>query len=211
MSRNKFKFRREIIAAGGITSTGGIDITAASTFTGAVTFAAAPVFSAGIDAPTFNTPPTFTLGLKHPVVQTIDDNQAVTDTGGTTKAGYAAILGYGITKIGITGTSGTTAGSTANDLVFNLNSPYAVGIDKIIIVSGNTASTKEVRIRTKTSTHVFYGSTKNQITFSTLVYDYPASVHLVGISTVQWAVLSPMIYASTATAAPWSLVGATGQ
>ena len=37
MSRNKFKFRREIIAAGGIASTGGLDIAAASTFHGTLT------------------------------------------------------------------------------------------------------------------------------------------------------------------------------
>lgn len=199
MSRNKFKFKREIIAAGGITSTGGIQIGAASTFdstvkiTGVATLTASPVLTAGISA------------LKAPIicstggyvadkVQTLNDYAALTDTGGSSKAGYQAILGYGITAITVTGaTGGTTAGSTSNDLVFKLNSPIKAGVTKEIWVTGTSASTKVVSIRTATSTHTFFGSTRNSFSFTTTVNDLLGGfgVRLRGITTSQWAVNMP--------------------
>lgn len=212
MSRNKFKFRREIIAAGGISSTGGIQIGAASTFdstvqvTGVATFTASPVLSAGISA------------LKAPVicstggyvadkVQALNDYAALTDTGGSSKAGYQAILGYGITTLTITGTSGTTAGSTANDLVFKLNSPIKAGVQKDIFITGSSASTKVVSIRTATSTHVFFGSTKNAIAFTTTINNlgHGFNVRLRGLSTTQWALAGLPGVPSTASA----IAGAT--
>jgi hypothetical protein len=192
MSRNKFKFRRQIIAAGGIASTGGIDITAASTFVGAVTFTASPVLSAGISA---LAAPIIagTGGYFADKVQSLTDYAALTDTGGSSKAGYQAILGYGITTLTITGTSGTTAGSTANDLVFKLNSPIKAGVQKDIFITGSSASTKVVSIRTATSTHTFFGSTKNSIAFTTTVNDLGVgfNLRLRGLSTTQWAVVGP--------------------
>ena len=212
MSRNKFKFRREIIAAGGITSTGGIQIGAASTFdstvkiTGVATFTAAPVFSAGISA---LAAPIIagTGGYFADVVETMDDNQALTDTGGSSKAGCRAILGYGVTAITITGTSGTTAGSTANDLVFKLSSPIKAGVLKEIYITGTSASTKVVSIRTATSTHVFFGSTKNSIAYTTTInnlgHGFP--LRLRALSTTQWAISGLAGVPSTASA----LAGAT--
>lgn len=200
MSRNKFKFRREIIAAGGITSTGGLQITAASTFVGAVTFTAAPIFSAGISA---LAAPIIagTGGYFADVVETMDDNQALTDTGGLGTGGRA-ILGYGVTAISITGTSGTTAGSTANNLVFKLNPPIKAGVLKEIWVTGTSASTKVVSIRTATSTHVFFGGSNNAITLSTALSDggFPGAVlRLRGLSTTQWAVSGPSKLSTAAT------------
>jgi hypothetical protein len=200
MSRNKFKFRREIIAAGGLTSTGGLQITAASTFVGAVTFAAAPVFSAGISA---LAAPIIagTGGYFADVVETMDDNQALTDTGGLGTGGRA-ILGYGVTAISIVGTSGTTAGSTANNLVFKLNPPIKAGVLKEIWITGTSASTKVVSIRTATSTHVFFGGSNNAITLSTALSDggFPGAVlRLRGLSTTQWAVSGPAKLSTAAT------------
>lgn len=202
MSRNKFKFRREIIAAGGITSTGGLQITAASTFVGAVTFTAAPIFTGGVSSVTGGII-AGTGGYFADVVETMDDNQALTDTGGLGTGGRA-ILGYGVTAISITGTSGTTAGSTANNLVFKLNSPIKTGVLKEIWITGTSASTKVVSIRTATSTHVFFGGGNNAITLSTALSDggFPGAVlRLRGLSTTQWAVSGP---AKLSTAASFS-------
>ena len=218
MSRNKFKFRRQIIAAGGITSTGGIQIDAASTFAGALTvtgaltqtgvatFAAAPVFSAGISA--LAAPIVAgTGGYFADNVQSLTDYAALTDTGGSSKAGFQAILGYGITKISVTGTSGTTAGSTANDLVFKLNPPIAAGVSKRIYVTGTNASTKVVSIRTATSTHVFFGSTKNSVAWTTTVNNLGHGFPLLldGLSVSQWALRGLPGVPSTASA----IAGAT--
>lgn len=180
MSRNKFKFRRQIIAAGGIDSTAGFEFDAASTMNGVLTFSAAPVF---------NVNPTFTYGIKEPV-QLLDDSDSLSDasTGGT------AILGYGITAITVTGTTGSsTAGSTHNDLVFKLNTPYAAGINKEIYITGTSASTKVVSIRTATSTQTFFGTTRNSFSFTTTVNDLLGGfgVKLRGITTSQWAVVMP--------------------
>lgn len=180
MSRNKFKFRRQIIAAGGIDSTGGFEFDAASTMNGVLTFGAAPVF---------NAVPTFTYGVKEPV-QSLDDSDSLSDTGG---AG-TNIVGYGITAISVTGTTGSsTAGSTHNDLVFVLNPPYAAGINKEIYITGTSASTKVVSIRTATSTHTFFGSTRNSVAFTTTVNDLTGGfgLKLRGISTSQWAIVLP--------------------
>jgi hypothetical protein len=208
MSRNKFKFRREIIAAGGITSTGGIQIGAASTFdstvkvTGVLTATAAAVLTGGVSSVTGGII-AGTGGYLADVVETMDDNQALTDTGGLGTGGRA-ILGYGVTAITITGTSGTTAGSTANNLVFKLNSPIKTGVLKEIWITGTSASTKVVSIRTATSTHVFFGGSNNAITLSTALSDggFPGAVlRLRGLSTTQWAVSGP---AKLSTAASFS-------
>lgn len=188
MSRNKFKFRREIIAAGGITSTGGLQITAASTFVGAVTFTAAPIFSAGItNAAQKSGIICSTGGYLAEKVQALDDSDALGDD----SAGGTAILGYGVTHITVTGTTGSsTAGSTANDLVFKLNPPIKAGVLKEIYITGTSASTKVVSVRTATSTHTFFGSTRNSIAFTTtvnnLTYGFP--IRLRGLTTTQWAV-----------------------
>ncbi len=167
---------------------------------GAVTFTAAPVFSAGISA---LAAPIIagTGGYFADVVETMDDNQALTDTGGLGTGGRA-ILGYGVTAISITGTSGTTAGSTANNLVFKLNPPIKAGVLKEIWVTGTSASTKVVSIRTATSTHVFFGGSNNAITLSTALSDggFPGAVlRLRGLSTTQWAVSGPAKLSTAAT------------
>lgn len=211
MSRNKFKFRREIIAAGGITSTGGLQIGAASTFdstvkvTGVLTATAAAVFTGGISSLKGGIIAS-TGGYLADKVQALNDYAALTDTGGSSKAGFQAILGYGITTLTITGTSGTTAGSTANDLVFKLNPPIKAGVTKDIFITGSSASTKVVSIRTATSTHTFFGSTKNSIAFTTTVNDLGAAfnVRLRGISTSQWAIVGPSKLSTAA-----ALAGAT--
>ena len=140
-------------------------------------------------------------------VQTLNDYAALTDTGGSSKAGYQPILGYGITAITVTGTSGTTAGSTANDLVFKLNPPIAAGVHKRIYVTGTSASTKVVSIRTATSTHTFFGSTRNAIAFTTTVNNlgHGWSIHLDGLSATQWALTGLPGIPSTAAA----IAGAT--
>jgi hypothetical protein len=182
MSRNKFKFRREIIAAGGITSTGGLQITAASTFDAQVTFAARPVFSAGVKEP----------------IQSLTGAAACSpaSTGGT------AILGYGITVI-----DALSSQTTQVNFIYKLNSPAAAGVNKEIYFTGSSASTKVVSIRTATSTHVFYGSTKNSVAYTTTVnnlgYGFP--ILLRGLSTTQWALKGLPGVPSTASA----LAGAT--
>lgn len=198
MSRNKFKFKRQIIAAGGITSTGGLQIGAATTFdstvqvTGVLTATAAAVLTGGVSSLKGGIIAS-TGGYYAEKVQTLNDYNALTDTGGSSGAGYQAILGYGVTAITVTGTSGTTAGSTANDLVFKLNPPIKAGVSKEIWVTGTSASTKVVSIRTATSTHTFFGSTRNSIAFTTTVNDLTGGfgVRLRGISTSQWAVTLP--------------------
>lgn len=191
MSRNKFKFKRQIIAAGGIVSTGGIDITAASTFVGAVTFTASPVLTAGISA------------LTAPIVAGTggyftEKVQALTGASLAT-----SILGYGVTSITIA--SGTE--STAADFTFTLASPIKAGVLKEIYVTGTSASTKVVSIRTATSTHTFFGSTKNSIAYTTTVnnlgHGFP--IQLRGLSTTQWALGGLPGIASTASA----IAGAT--
>lgn len=194
---SRYKFRRQIIAAGGIDSTGGCEFDAASTFNGAVTFAAAPVFSV---------PPSPTLGVRVAAsVQSLDDSDSLSDasTGGT------AILGYGVTAITVTGTtSSSTAGSTHNNLAFKLNPPYAVGISKDIFITGSSASTKIVSVRTAASSQTFFGSTKNSLALTTTVNDIGVgfNLHLIGITTSQWAVAGG-VFAKMSTAAAFA--GAT--
>jgi hypothetical protein len=173
MSRYSYKFRREIIAAGGISSTAGLQIGAASTFDAAVTFAAAPIFAAGARLVSS--------------VQALDDDDALSDasTGGT------AILGYGITTITVTGATGPgTGGSSANDLTFKLSRPAAVGIMKDIFITGSSESTKVVSIRTANSSDTFFGTTKNSIAFTTKVNDLSIgwSLSLRGITTKKWGI-----------------------
>lgn len=205
MSRNKFKFRREIIAAGGITSTGGLQIGAASTFDAAVTFAVAPIFSAGItNAAQKSGIVCSTGGYFADKVQLLDDSDAVKDT----STGGTAILGYGITAITVTGATGSsTAGSTANDLAFKLNPPIKAGVTKRIYITGTSASTKVVSIRTATSTHTFFGSTRNSVAFTTTVNNLSHGFPLVfdSITTSQWAFRGLAGIPSTASA----IAGAT--
>jgi hypothetical protein len=188
MSRNKFKFRREIIAAGGIVSTGGCQFDAASTFSAAVTFAVAPIFSAGITNIAQKSGLILSTGgyvADH--VQALTDDASLSDasTGGT------AILGYGVTTITVTGATGpAVGGSSANNLIFKLNSPVKAGVHKRIYVTGTSASTKVVSVRTASSVQPFFGSTKNSIAYTTTVnnlgYGFP--ILLDAISTSQWAV-----------------------
>lgn len=212
MSRNKFKFKRQIIAAGGITSTGGLQIGAATTFdstvqvTGVLTATAAAVLTGGVSSLKGGIIAS-TGGYVADKVQSLNDYAALTDTGGSSKAGYQAILGYGVTHITVTGTSGTTAGSTSNDLVFKLNPPIKAGVFKRIYVTGTSASTKVVSIRTATSTHTFFGSTKNSIAFTTTVNNlgHGWSLSMSGITTSQWALDALPGIPSTASA----IAGAT--
>ncbi len=197
MSRYSYKFRREIIAAGGISSTGGVDITAASTFVGALTL------TAGVAALTGGVI-SGTGGYFADKVQLLDDSDALSDssTGGT------AILGYGVTAITVTGATGSsTAGSTANNLTFKLNAPIKAGVHKRIYVTGTSASTKVVSIRTATSVQTFFGSTKNSIAYTTTInnlgHGFP--ILLDGITTAQWALAGLPGVASTASA----IAGAT--
>jgi len=198
------KLKRDLLIDGGLevtgnsTLTGNATITGTLTQTGVATFAAAPVFSAG--AASLGSVSAQAAGIIMGTggyvadkVQTLNDYAALTDTGGSSKAGYQAILGYGVTAITVTGTSGTTAGSTANDLVFKLSSPIKAGVLKEIYVTGTSASTKVVSIRTATSTHVFFGSTKNSFAFTTTINDLGVGfgVRLRGLSTTQWAVTLP--------------------
>jgi len=206
MSRNKFKFRREIIAAGGITSTGGLQITAASTFVGAVTFTAAPIFTAGVSSITGGLI-AGTGGYLAEKVQTLQDSDSISDTGGVSGT---AILGYGVTKITVTGATGaSTAGSTRNDLTFKLNPPIKAGVLKEIWITGTSASTKVVSIKTATSTHTFFGTTKNSVAFTTAVSELGfagAALHLRGLSTTQWAVSA---FGKLSTAAAFAGANAT--
>jgi len=174
--------------------TGNTTLTGTLTQTGVATLAAAPVFSAGVaSVGTVSAQKAgiimSTGGYVADKVQTLNDYAALTDTGGSSKAGFQAILGYGVTAITVTGTSGTTAGSTSNHLTFRLNSPIKAGVVKEIYVTGTSASTKTVKIRTATSSHTFFGSTQNAIGFTTTInnlgYGWP--IRLRGLSTTQWA------------------------
>ncbi|HUU99163.1 MAG TPA: hypothetical protein VM487_25805 [Phycisphaerae bacterium] len=188
------KLNRDLLIAGGLEVTGNTTITGTLAQVGVATFTAAPVFSAGLtNAAQKSGIIMSTGGYIAEKVQTLNDYAALTDTGGSSKAGYQAILGYGVTKISVTGTSGTTAGSTSNDLVFKLSSPIKAGVLKEIYITGTSASTKVVSIRTATSTHVFFGSTKNSIAYTTTVnnlgFGFPLLLR--GLSTTQWA-LGPL-------------------
>lgn len=181
MSRNKFKFRREIIAAGGITSTGGLQITAASTFVGAVTFTAAPVFSAGVSA------------LAAPIIAATggyfaDNVQTWTAANcervGTT--GVHKMLGYGVTKVSLTKAAAT--GAANFQLV--LGNPVRAGVHKYVFIERATgASTFDIRLSNESSAQTFYGTTWDAIILTTdFVGPNPFGVHLVGITTDQWAI-----------------------
>ncbi len=182
------KLRRDLLIAGGLEVTGNTTLTGTLKQTGVATLTAAPVLSAGISALKAGIIAS-TGGYVADKVQTLTDYAALTDTGGSSKAGYQAIIGYGVTAITVTGTSGTTAGSTANMLVFKLNPPIKAGVVKEIYITGSSASTKTVKIRTATSTHTFFGSTQNAIGFTTAVnnlgYGWP--IKLRALSTTQWA------------------------
>lgn len=117
----------------------------------------------------------------------------------TGKSTGTAVLGYGLTKIEVA--SATESGS--NDYVFRLNGPVAPGVHKYIIVSGASASTKTISVRTLTSLQTFFGSTYNSIGWTTTINNPPSCAHLIGLSTTQWAV----VVAKLTTAAAWA--GAT--
>lgn len=179
------KFKRPILSPSGA----GLDVAAASTFSDQVTLSGGVVLT-GMTAGEYLTEYVQTLTGANG----FDSAHAGTD-----------ILGYGITKITIAGASQTTA----NDFIFNLDPPVAAGVTKIIVLAGNTSSTKQVTIRTDTSTHTFFGSTKNSLTWATGVLGSPAPVILAGLATTKWALVQPLVWTSTATATPWSIAGAT--
>lgn len=110
----------------------------------------------------------------------VDSIQSLTGTSTGT-----AVTNFGVTHITSTGSGG------AGVKVFTLNAPIK-GVHKWII--GEVTSTKSVQVRTPSSAagSVFLGSTKNSITFTTgsTFVSPPRSVHLVGMSSVKWAVLS---------------------
>ena len=199
------KFKRPLLMAGGFETTASstvadtLTVSGVLTASGGITASGAVALTAAVTAGTG--------GYLADKVQALNDYAALTDTGGSSKAGYQAILGYGITHITVTGTSGTTAGSTSNDLVFKLNPPIKAGVFKRIYVTGTSASTKVVSIRTATSTHTFFGSTRNSIAFTTTVNNlgHGFGIHLDGISTSQWALLGLPGIPSTAAA----IAGAT--
>lgn len=176
MSRNKFKFRREIIAAGGISSTGGIDITAASTFVGAVTMTGGIV---GVKGPIVCS----TGGYLVEHVQNMTAAQCErTGTAGTPSAGYG-ITNWSLTKAAATG---------AANFQCVLGNPVVAGVHKYLTVYRATgASTFEVWISNESSAQEFYGTTADAIKLTT---DWkspnPASFHFVGVSTNQWACLT---------------------
>ncbi len=191
------KLRRDLLIAGGLEVTGNTTLTGTLKQTGVATFTADPVFTGGIPSVALTAQAAGIVmaagGYVADKVQTLNDYAVLTDTGGSSKAGFTAILGYGVTAITVTGTSGTTAGSTANALIFKLNSPIAAGVLKEIYVTGTSASTKEVSVRTATSTHTFFGSTKNSFTFTTTVNDLGIGwpIRLRALSTTQWALNLP--------------------
>jgi hypothetical protein len=191
MSRNKFKFRREIIAAGGITSTGGLQITAASTFVGAVTM------TGGI------------LGVKGPIVCStggylVDHVQALTaadcervGTSGT------KMVGYGVTRATLT----LAAATGAANFQLVLGNPVRAGVRKSVLLTRATgASTFDIRISNESSAQTFYGTTADGIVVTT---DYkspnPASFEFMGVTTDQWACLT----VSGLQSSQWSYTGTT--
>jgi hypothetical protein len=181
MSRNKFKFRREIIAAGGIQSTGGLQITAASTFVGAVTFTAAPILAAGISS-NKGAIVNSTGGYIADHVQTWTG--ANCERVGTT--GVHKMTGYGVTKVALTKAEAT--GAANFQLV--LGNPVRAGVHKYVFISRATgASTYDIRLSNESSAQTFYGSTWDAILLSTdFVGPNPFGVHLIGITTDQWAI-----------------------
>ena len=173
MSRNKFKFKRQIIAAGGITSTGGIQIDAASTFAGALTVTGA-LTQTGLG--------TFGGGIAESVQALTAADCERTGTTGT------RILGYGITKVTLTKAAAT--GAANFQLV--MAGPAAVGIHKTLVLTRATgASTFEVWLSNLTSALTFYGTTADAIKLTTdWVSPNPAGFQFVGITTAQWAALT---------------------
>lgn len=102
----------------------------------------------------------------------------------TGKSTGTEITNYGITKIICA--SGTES-ATAARWVYKIANPVP-GIHKWIVVQADTTET--VQVRTKTSTHVFFGSTFNALEWSTNGASTmgPPVAHLIGISTSQWLV-----------------------
>jgi hypothetical protein len=203
MSRNKFKFRREIIAAGGIASTGGIQIGAASTFdstvtiTGVATLTASPVLTAGITA--LKAPIVCsTLGYLADHVQSLTAADCErTGTTGTLTAGY------GVTKWTLT----KAAATGAANFQCLLGNPVKAGVHHYVLLTRATgASTFEVWLSNESSAQTFYGTTADGIKLTTdWVSPNPAGFHFVGITTNQWACVTVNGLQST----QWSYTGTT--
>lgn len=93
--------------------------------------------------------------------------------------------GTQITNHGITTITSTGNGS-AGTIVYTIAAPIK-GIHKTVICDNN--STKLIQVRTPSSAATFYGSTKNSFTFTTGSTAAPSSVHLVGLTSAQWAIM----------------------
>jgi hypothetical protein len=126
-------------------------------------------------------PITRNLKQKHTDGFTVDHVQSL--TGGSTGE---AVLGYGVTQIAVA--SGTESATT--EFTFRLNPPVAPGVHKFVVVSGASASTKTIRLRTLTSEACFFGSTVNQFSWSTTVNNPSDGLHLVGLTSTVWALLN---------------------
>lgn len=126
--------------------------------------------------------------------------QTITLSGGSTATvpHATAIKNRGVTFITSTGTG---AGWT-----LTLEKPRQAGLRKTIAV--NTNSTVPVTIRTPSSASVFFGSTLNSITFTTVGGADTKTVELISQSSVTWNVIS--IYPVATTASTYiTVAGAT--
>ena len=163
----------------------GFQVNGASTFTAAVTLsgAASDIIFSG------------NAGTR--------ENVQTVALSGASAVGTTAVTNRGVTFINSTGTG---AGWT-----LPLTAPAAAGMEKIIWC--NPASTVPVTVRTASSSHAFYGSTANAVSFSTIgttgnIIGKAKGVRLLSVSATQWAVIGAFPAATTGSTYV-TLLGAT--
>lgn len=93
-----------------------------------------------------------------------------------------------------------SSSGVASDML--LPTPALAGIHKYIVVDNQTTSL-EANINLASTGSVFYGTTFNTATIATTAVDAP-TLHLISVSTSQWAVMG------LTTAAIWTLAASTG-
>jgi hypothetical protein len=178
------KLKHDFLIDGGLEVTGNTTLTGTLAQVGVATFTASPVFSAGVTLAAQKSGITFSTGgyfTEH--VESLTGSVCY-----TTKRAGTALLGYGVSNVALT----VSQASDAVDFAVKVAGPVAAGVHKYINISRATgASTYECHVLTAASSQVFYGSTANCIQFTTdaMLGGSPASVHLLGVTTKQWAVV----------------------
>jgi len=115
------------------------------------------------------------------------------------------VKNYGITTIIV-----TTGEGSSTSCVYTMDNPVP-GVKKTLLVQTNKgSSTKVVTVKTPSSLSTILGTTKNAVSWAVSSTYAAIAVELLGITTAQWAVISPVLAQSTAVNT-WkiSIIGAT--